>query len=81
MQDIICLLYTSLGNPQDDLKYVHIAGTNGKGSVSAFFKRVFQVFSQKKVRLRTRGDVYKRQKALRKLRHPSRSRKLKDYLD
>ena len=25
-----------LGNPQDDLKYVHVAGTNGKGSVIAF---------------------------------------------
>ena len=25
-----------LGNPQEDLKYVHIAGTNGKGSVIAF---------------------------------------------
>lgn len=25
-----------LGNPQDDLKYVHVAGTNGKGSVIAY---------------------------------------------
>ena len=29
-------LMKRLGNPQDDLKYVHIAGTNGKGSVIAF---------------------------------------------
>ena len=29
------LLY-ELGNPQDDLKFIHIAGTNGKGSVLAF---------------------------------------------
>ena len=29
-----------LGNPQDDLKYVHIAGTNGKGSVIAFLYSV-----------------------------------------
>ena len=25
-----------LGNPQDDLKFIHIAGTNGKGSVLAY---------------------------------------------
>ena len=23
----------SIGNPQDDLKIIHVAGTNGKGSV------------------------------------------------
>lgn len=27
-------LLDSIGNPQDDLRYVHVAGTNGKGSVS-----------------------------------------------
>ena len=31
--DHMCELMKRLGNPQDDLKYVHIAGTNGKGSV------------------------------------------------
>ena len=29
-------LMKRLGNPQDDLKNVHVAGTNGKGSVIAF---------------------------------------------
>lgn len=29
-----------LGNPQKDLKYVHIAGTNGKGSTAAFINNV-----------------------------------------
>ena len=29
-------LMKRLGNPQDDLKFVHVAGTNGKGSVIAF---------------------------------------------
>lgn len=33
-------LMKRLGNPQDDLKYVHIAGTNGKGSVIAFLYSV-----------------------------------------
>ena len=26
----------NLGTPQDDLKFIHIAGTNGKGSVLAY---------------------------------------------
>jgi len=29
-------LMDKLGNPQDDLKYIHVAGTNGKGSVCRF---------------------------------------------
>jgi len=28
-----------LGNPQNDLKFIHVAGTNGKGSVSEFLSR------------------------------------------
>ncbi|MCM1193423.1 MAG: bifunctional folylpolyglutamate synthase/dihydrofolate synthase [Butyrivibrio sp.] len=31
-----------LGNPQDALKFVHIAGTNGKGSVSAYIAEVLR---------------------------------------
>jgi len=33
-------LMEKLGNPQDNLKYIHIAGTNGKGSVAAFTNSV-----------------------------------------
>ncbi|MBR1650405.1 MAG: bifunctional folylpolyglutamate synthase/dihydrofolate synthase [Lachnospiraceae bacterium] len=33
-------LLEELGNPQDDLKCVHVAGTNGKGSVCAFVSSV-----------------------------------------
>ena len=29
-----------LGNPQDDLKFVHISGTNGKGSVLAYLSTI-----------------------------------------
>lgn len=29
-------LLDRLGNPQDDLRFVHVAGTNGKGSTTAF---------------------------------------------
>lgn len=38
--DNITLLLSYLGNPQDQLKYIHIAGTNGKGSTSAFLNQI-----------------------------------------
>lgn len=34
--DSIGKLLLLLGNPQDDLKHIHIAGTNGKGSTAAY---------------------------------------------
>ena len=33
-------LLEKLGNPQNDLKYVHVAGTNGKGSTVAYISSV-----------------------------------------
>lgn len=41
METITNLLFL-LGNPQDDLKFVHIAGTNGKGSVLAYMSTVLE---------------------------------------
>ena len=38
--DSIRRLLKKLGNPQEELKYVHIAGTNGKGSVLAMLSSV-----------------------------------------
>ena len=38
--DSVRELLRRLGNPQDDLKFIHIAGTNGKGSVCAYLKSV-----------------------------------------
>ena len=32
----IIKLLNDLGNPQDKLKFIHVAGTNGKGSTSKF---------------------------------------------
>lgn len=29
-----------MGNPQHDLKFIHVAGTNGKGSTSSFISRI-----------------------------------------
>ena len=34
----LCL---KLGQPQRDLSFIHIAGTNGKGSVLAFISEIF----------------------------------------
>ncbi len=36
------LILDKLGNPQDKLRYVHIAGTNGKGSASAFISSILR---------------------------------------
>lgn len=36
-----------LGNPQDQLKFVHIAGTNGKGSVLSYISTVLQTAGYK----------------------------------
>lgn len=38
--DTIRGLLNELGNPQDSLKFIHIAGTNGKGSVLAYTSTV-----------------------------------------
>lgn len=35
-------LLQKLGNPQDSLKFVHVAGTNGKGSVCAYLDSVLR---------------------------------------
>lgn len=36
----ITALMEELGNPQDDLKIVHVAGTNGKGSTTQFINQI-----------------------------------------
>lgn len=38
--DAVRELLAELGNPQDGLRFIHIAGTNGKGSVLAFVSSV-----------------------------------------
>lgn len=40
--DNIRELMSRLGNPQDSLKFVHVAGTNGKGSVIAYLYSVLR---------------------------------------
>ncbi len=36
-----------LGNPQDDLRFIHIAGTNGKGSTLSYISTVLQMAGYK----------------------------------
>lgn len=38
----ITALLSKLGNPQDSLKFIHIAGTNGKGSVMAYLDQILR---------------------------------------
>ena len=38
--DRILSLLDRMGNPQDQLKYIHVAGTNGKGSTCAMLSSV-----------------------------------------
>ncbi|WP_068675545.1 folylpolyglutamate synthase/dihydrofolate synthase family protein [Oceanobacillus sp. Castelsardo] len=40
--DNIRLLMNALGNPEKQLKFVHIAGTNGKGSVASFLSHILR---------------------------------------
>lgn len=40
--DSIGEMLRRLGNPQDDLKFIHIAGTNGKGSVLAYTSTILK---------------------------------------
>jgi len=38
--EISKIMAAAVGNPQKDLKFVHIAGTNGKGSTAAFLREI-----------------------------------------
>ena len=38
--DTVRELLRELGDPQKDLRFIHVAGTNGKGSVLAFISTI-----------------------------------------
>lgn len=40
--DAIKRLLVKLGNPQDDLRVIHLAGTNGKGSTASYIKSILK---------------------------------------
>lgn len=45
--DRILMLLEKMGNPQDDLHFLHVAGTNGKGSVCALASSVLRASGYK----------------------------------
>ena len=45
--DSVRALADRIGNPQDALAFIHVAGTNGKGSVSSFIATVLQLCGYK----------------------------------
>lgn len=45
--DSIRVLLRRLGNPQDTLRFVHVAGTNGKGSTVAFISTILELANYK----------------------------------
>jgi dihydrofolate synthase/folylpolyglutamate synthase len=51
--DNIIALCEALGNPQDKLSVIHIAGTNGKGSTSHYLASILQSAGSKNVGLHT----------------------------
>lgn len=46
LEGITCLM-NHLENPQNDLKFIHVAGTNGKGSVCNFLRSIFTTAGKK----------------------------------
>ncbi len=40
--DTVRALLGELGNPQDGLKFIHVAGTNGKGSILAYVSTILR---------------------------------------
>ena len=40
-EDLIRNLMDEFNNPQDDLSFIHVAGTNGKGSTCAVLNQIY----------------------------------------
>jgi len=73
-----------LGDPQEKLKIVHVAGTNGKGTVIAFLETVLRKDAKRKVGTYTTPAVFSPYEVLRvngKNITPSRLRKLTEEVD
>ena len=64
--DRIMLLLEKLGNPQKDIKLIHVTGTNGKGSVCAFLEQMI-INSGARVGLYSSPELYKKNEVIKKL--------------
>ena len=56
--DSIKSLLGELGNPQKDLKFIHIAGTNGKGSILALRYPAAGWIPNRKILFSDRDGIY-----------------------
>lgn len=45
--DLLCRLLDKSGNPQSNLRFIHIAGTNGKGSAAAMLSQILSTAGYK----------------------------------
>jgi dihydrofolate synthase/folylpolyglutamate synthase len=72
-------LLDSLGAPDDELKIIHIAGTNGKGTTSAYITNIL-ISAGKKVGTFTSPEVYSYNEKFAVNGQPLTDEKLKKYL-
>ena len=75
--EISKIMLEQLGHPEKDLRIIHIAGTNGKGSVSAFLRSVFECAGSKtgmftsphlvdfRERIQVQGDMISKEDTMR----------------
>ena len=73
-------LLGSIGNPQDNINFIHIAGTNGKGSTSAHLESVIRA-TGKKVGLYTSPHLVNFNERIRVNGVPIPSQEIKLFLD
>lgn len=76
--DNIKALLLSLGNPQKELKFIHVAGTNGKGSVACMISNILK-FSGFKVGMNTSPYIEEFNERLQINNCPIKSEKLVFY--
>jgi dihydrofolate synthase/folylpolyglutamate synthase len=70
--DRVRRLFENLGNPQKNLKFIHVAGTKGKGSTCAFIAHILQAAGYR-VGLYTSPHLYKINERIRVLTPGSRN--------
>lgn len=73
-------LLHSIGNPQDNISLIHIAGTNGKGSTSAHIESVLRIIG-KKVGLYTSPHLVNFNERIRVNGVPILNKEIKQFLD
>ncbi len=73
-------LLKALGSPESGLKIVHIAGTNGKGSVAEYISQIL-IADGKKTGVFTSPAVYSQEEQIRVNGEPLSPQSIKNYID